>query len=45
MREGEGNCLKYLKEGWDRKGGREHKDFIRGGGKLGQGKGALKRRG
>ena len=43
MHEGEGNCLKYLKEGWDRKEGMGHKDFIRGGSKLGRGKGALKR--
>ena len=41
MREGGGNCLKYLKRRWNRKEGRGHKDFKRGG-KLGQGVGALK---
>ena len=30
LHEGEGNCLKYLKEGWDRKERMGHKDFIRG---------------
>ena len=42
-----GNCLKYLKRGWNRKEGRGHKDFMggEGGGKLGQGMGALKRGG
>ena len=44
MREGRGNCLKYLKRGWNRKEGRGHKDFKKGG-KLGQGVGALKRGG
>ena len=45
MREGEGNCLKYPKKGWERKEGRGHKDFRRGraGRKLDRGKGALKR--
>ena len=33
-----GNCLKYLKRGWNRKEGRENKDFKKGG-KLGQGVG------
>ena len=27
MREGGGNCLKYLKRGWNRKEGRENKDL------------------
>ena len=27
MREGGGNCLKYLKKGWNGKQGRGHKDF------------------
>ena len=40
-----GNCLKYLKKGWGRKEGRRNKDFKKGGGKLGQVKGALKRGG
>ena len=31
LREGGGNCLKYLKRGWNRKGGRRHKDFKKGG--------------
>ena len=31
MREGGGNCLKYLKRRWNRKEGRGHKDFKRGG--------------
>ena len=40
------DCLKYLKRGWNRKdGGGEHKFLKRRGGKLGQGVGALKRRG
>ena len=42
MREGERNCLKYLKREWNRKEGRGHKDFEKGAGKLGQGVGALK---
>ena len=37
-----GNCLKYLKRGWNRKKSRGHKDF-KNGSKLGQGVGALKR--
>ena len=44
MCEGGGNCLKYLKRGWNRTEGREHKDFKKGA-KLGQGVGALKRGG
>ena len=44
MREGGGNCLKYLKKGWNRKEGRETK-ILKVGGKLGQGVGALKRGG
>ena len=36
-----GNCLKYLKREWNRKEGRGHKDFKKGG-KLGQEVGALK---
>ena len=35
------NCLKYLKRGWNRKEGRENKDF-KNGGQAGQGMGALK---
>ena len=38
-----GDCLKYLKRGWNKKEGRGNKDFEKvGGGKLGQGVGALK---
>ena len=40
---GGGDCLKYPKKGWNRKEGRENKVFKRGGGKLGEGVGALKR--
>ena len=43
LREGGGNCLKYLKRGWNRKEERGNKDFKKGGGKLGQRVGALKR--
>ena len=43
MRECGGNCLKYLKRGRNRKERRGNKDFKKGGGKLGQGVGALKR--
>ena len=42
------NCLKYLKKGQSRKEGRENKNLKKkggGGGKLGQGVDALKRRG
>ena len=43
--EGEENCLKYCKRGWNRKEGRENKDFKQEGeGKLSQGMGALKKR-
>ena len=42
MHEGRGNCLKYLKRGWNRKEGRRNKDFKKGD-KLGQGVGALRR--
>ena len=31
LREGGGNCLKYLERGWNRKEGRGHKDFKKGG--------------
>ena len=44
MRVGGGDFLKYLKRGWNRKKGRGNKDFKKGG-KLGQGVGALKRKG
>ena len=44
LHEGGGNCLKYLKRGWNRKEGRGNKEFKKGG-KLGQGLGALKREG
>ena len=40
MREGGGNCLKYLKRWWNRKEGKGNKDFKKEGG---QGVGALKR--
>ena len=36
-----GDCLKYLKRGWNRKEGKGKKDFKKGG-KLDQGLGALK---
>ena len=42
--EGGGNCLKYLKMGWNRKEGRANKYFKKGG-KLGQGVGSSKREG
>ena len=45
LREGRGNCLKYLKRGWNRKEGRRNKDFEKGKGELGQGVGALKKGG
>ena len=44
MRERGGNCLKYLKRGVEKKRGKRNKD-LKQGGKLGQGVGALKRRG
>ena len=31
MREGGGNCLKYLKRGWNRTEGRGHKDYKKEG--------------
>ena len=34
--EGGGNCLKYLKRGWNRKDGKGNNDLKKGG-KLGQG--------
>ena len=42
--EGGGNCLKYLKMGWNSKKGRANNDFKKGG-KLDQGVGALKKGG
>ena len=42
---GWGNCLKYFKWGWNRTKERRHKDFKKGGGKLGQGMAVLKRGG
>ena len=42
LREGGGNCIKYLTRGWSRKEGRGNKDFKKGG-KLGHTVGALKR--
>ena len=42
LHEDGGNCLKYLKRGWNRKEGKGNKDFKKGG-KLGQGMGALER--
>ena len=39
-----GDCLKYLKRGWNRKEGTGNKD-LKNGGKLDQGMGALKRGG
>ena len=44
LREGGGNCQKYLKRRWNRKEGRGNKDFENGV-KLGEGVGALKRGG
>ena len=38
-----GDCLKYLKRGWNRKEGRGNKDFKKGGCKQDQGVSALKR--
>ena len=43
MREGGGNCLKYLERGGTERRGEETKILKRGGGKLGQWVGALKR--
>ena len=42
MREGGGNCLKYLKRGWKRKEGRGNKDLKKGG-KAGPRGGCLKK--
>ena len=42
LRESGGNCLKYLKKGWDRKEGRRNKNF-KNGSKLGQEVDVLKR--
>ena len=43
---GWGNCLKYLKRGWNRKDRRRNRHFKkRTGDKLGQGLGTLKKRG
>ena len=39
--EGGGNCLKYIKRGWNRKEGRGNKDFKKGA-KLGKVVGALR---
>ena len=44
MREGEGNCVKYLKRGETEERGGERK-ILKRGDKLGQGVGALKRKG
>ena len=44
MHEGGGNCLKYLKRGWNRTDGRQNKDLKKGD-KLGQEVGALKKGG
>ena len=41
LREGGGNCIKYLKRGWNRKEGKGNKNFKEG--KLDQEVGALKR--
>ena len=40
-----GETGKYFIRGWNRKAGRGNKDFKNGGGKLGQGVGALKKGG
>ena len=45
LHEGGGDCVKYLKRRWNRKEGRGNKEFKKGGNKLGQGAGALKRGG
>ena len=45
LREGGGNCLKYLKKGWNRKEGRGNEDFKKGGGKAGSRGGCLKKGG
>ena len=38
----EGNCLKYLKRGWNRKDGWENKDFKKKEGQAGSRSGCLK---
>ena len=43
LHEGGGNCVKYLKRGWNRKEGRRNKDFKRGGGQAGSRGGCLKK--
>ena len=43
MREGGGNCLKYLKRGWNRTEGRGHKDFKKRGVQAGSRGGCLKK--
>ena len=44
VREGVGNCLKYLRRGWKGKEGRENIDFKKGG-QAGSGGGCLKKGG
>ena len=39
----EGNCLKYLKRGWNRKEGKGNKDFKRRGEQAGPRGGSLKK--
>ena len=43
LHKGGGNCLKNLKRGWDRKEGKENKDFKKkgGGAQIGSSVGAL----
>ena len=43
MREVEGNYVKYLKRGWNRKEGRGNKNFKKGGASWVKGLGALKK--
>ena len=45
MLEGGGNCLKYLKRGWNRTEGKGHKDFKKEGGQAGSRGGYLKKKG
>ena len=40
-----GNCLKYLKKGWNRKEGKGNKDLIKGGRQAGPRSGCLKKGG
>ena len=42
LREGGGNCLKYLKRGWNRTEGRGHKDYKKEG-QIGSRGGCLKK--